>query len=277
MARSNLLVISGGTLINPGNHPVEDVRIVIQGDRVQSIARRGEVPIPKGSKVIDATGKTILAGFLDGHGHYEDFAGEIYLHLGITTCPDIEIFRDDYWSLAQKHGIRLGRIRGPRLWAAGRGLGPRHPSWSMPGGRAFRGTLPFTTADEARALVREKKRIGHDIIKLNELLTPELLIAAVDEAHTLGMPVVAHSLDVWTYAAAGINGVEHHWSVALSSIADAEKRQKLAVDRMFGRVDTEEIPYYSEPENFDRLIETMVKNGVSWTPTIATWLRPLSP
>ena len=124
MARSNLLVISGGTLINPGNHPVEDVRIVIHGDRVQSIARGGN-SIPKGSKVIDATGKTILAGFLDGHGHYEDFAGEIYLHLGITTCPDIEIFRDDYWSLAQKHGIRLGKIRGPRLWTAGRGLGPR--------------------------------------------------------------------------------------------------------------------------------------------------------
>ena len=103
--------------------------------------------------------------------------------------------------------------------------------------------------------MREKKRIGHDIIKLNELLTPELVIAAVDEAHTLGMPVVAHSLDVRTYAAAGVNGVEHHWSVALSSIADAEKRQKLAVDRMFGRVDTEEIPYYSEPENFDRLIK----------------------
>src|ERR1051325_8788794 len=49
------------------------------------------------------------------------------------------------------------------------------------------------------------------------------------------------------------------------------------MDRMFGRVDTEEIPYYSEPENFDRLIEVMVKNNVSWTPTIATWLRPVSP
>jgi len=275
---STSLVILGGTLINSnGEAPIEDAMIVIKRNRIQSVTHRGDISFPKNSKIIDVKGKTILPGFMDGHGHYEDFAGEIYLHLGVTTCPDIEIFRDDYWSLAQRDGIRCGKIRGPRLWTAGRGLGPRHPSWSMPGGRAFRGTLPFSTPDEARALIREKKRIGHDIIKLNELLTPELLKTAVDEAHNLGMPVVAHSLDIWSYAPAGINGVEHHWSVALSSIADTEKRQKLALDRMFGRVDTEEIPYYSEPENFDRLIDVMVKNGVSWTPTIATWLRPVSP
>jgi hypothetical protein len=276
-ATSQAIVVLGGTLINPGEPAVADAMIVMKGDRIQTVARRGEVPVPKNSRVIVANGKTILPGFLDGHAHYEDFAGEIYLHLGITTCPDIEIFRDDYWSLAQKQGIRMGKIRGPRLWTAGRGLGPRHPSWSMPGGRAFRGTLPFSTPEEARAIVREKKRAGHDIIKLNELLSPELLKAAIDEAHGLGMPVVAHSLDIWSYAPAGINGVEHHWSVALSSIADPEKRQKLALDRMFGKVDTEEIPFYCEPENFDRLVDIMVTNGVTWTPTIATWLRPLSP
>lgn len=275
---SKFVVIRGGTLINPnGEPPVDDVMIVVKGEKIQSVTRSGEMPVPKNSRVINAKGKTILPGFMDGHGHYEDFAGEIYLHLGVTTCPDIEIFRDDCWSLAQRDGIRLGKIRGPRIWCAGRGLGPRHPSWSMPGGRAFRGTLPFNTVDEARALIRQKKRAGHDIIKLNELLTPDLLKAAVDEAHSLGMPVVAHSLDIFSYAPAGINGVEHHWSVALSSIANSEKRQKLALDRMFGRVDTEEIPYYSEPENFDRLIDVMVKNGVSWSPTIATWLRPVSP
>lgn len=233
------LVVLGGTLVNPGEAPLTDSMIIVKGDRIQTVARRGEIPVPKNSRTIPASGKTILPGFLDGHAHYEDFAGEIYLHLGVTTCPDIEIFRDDYWSLAQKQGIRTGKMRGPRLWTAGRGLGPRHPSWSMPGGRAFRGTLPFSTPAEARAIVREKKRAGHDIIKLNELLSPELLKAAVDEAHGLGMPVIAHSLDIWSYAPAGINGVEHHWSVALSSIADPEKRQKLALDRMFGRVDTE--------------------------------------
>jgi imidazolonepropionase-like amidohydrolase len=273
----NRLIILGGTLINPNDQPMKNAMIIVEGDRIQSITQHGAAPIPKNARVIDAKGKTILPGLIDGHGHYEDFAGEIYLNLGVTTCPDIEIFRDDYWSLAQKQGIRLGKIRGPRLWTAGRGLGPRHPSWSMPGGRAFRGTLPFSTVEEARALVRRKKQIGHDIIKLNELLTPELLKAAVEEAHGLGMPVVAHSLDIWSYAPAGVDGVEHHWSVALSSIADSEKRQKLALDRMFGRVDTEEIPYYAESENFDRLIDLMVKNRVSWTPTIATWLRPLSP
>src|SRR5262249_33170324 len=34
---------------------------------------------------------------------------------------------------------------------------------------------------------------------------------------------------------------------------------------------------FYEPENYDDIIETMVKRGVAWTPTIAKWLCPLSP
>src|SRR5207248_11151735 len=32
-----------------------------------------------------------------------------------------------------------------------------------------------------------------------------------------------------------------------------------------------------ETENFDVVIKAMVENKVAWTPTIAKWLRPLSP
>jgi imidazolonepropionase-like amidohydrolase len=102
------------------------------------------------------------------------------------------------------------------------------------------------------------------------------LKAVVDEAHRLGFSAIAHSMDVFASAEAGVNAVEHHWSVGLSSIADPEKKAKLIADRWQGRLDTEEMTYYYEPENFDRLIETMVKHQVSWSPTIGTWFRPLS-
>ena len=83
---SRSLVILGGTLINSnGEAPIEDAMIVIKRNRIQSVTHRGDISFPKNSKIIDVKGKTMLPGFMDGHGHYEDFAGEIYLHLGVTN------------------------------------------------------------------------------------------------------------------------------------------------------------------------------------------------
>jgi predicted amidohydrolase YtcJ len=107
-----VLVLQGGTLIDgTGRRPVEDSVIVIESGRFKSIGRAGEVPVPAGAEVIDLKGKTVLPGFIDGHGHLEDFHGELYLHLGITTCAQIELYQDGPWSRAQKEGTRLGRIR----------------------------------------------------------------------------------------------------------------------------------------------------------------------
>ena len=134
-----------------GGRPLEDAVIVIEGERIKSIGKSGEIQIPQGSRVIDAKGMTALPGFIDGHGHYEDFAGEIYLHLGVTTCPDIQTTRDDYWSMAQRDGIRLGKIRGPRIWSAGKAVGQTSDTTAMGGGR--RGAFPVKTR-------RGRPRIG---------------------------------------------------------------------------------------------------------------------
>ncbi|MGH7833379.1 MAG: amidohydrolase family protein, partial [Candidatus Binatia bacterium] len=273
---NNALVIQHATLVDGTGRPsLEDAVIVIEGERIKSIGKSGEITPSQGSQIIDAKGMTALPGFIDGHGHYEDFAGEIYLHLGVTTCPDIQTTRDDYWSMAQRDGIRLGRIRGPRIWSAGKAVGQTSDTTAMGGGR--RGAFPVKSPEEGRELVRLKKKMGLDQIKLGESLRGETLYAVVDEAHRLGFAVIAHSLDVLASAEAGVNAVEHHWSVGLSSISDPEKKAKLIADRWQGRLDTEELPFYYEVESFDRLIDAMVRKGVSWSPTIGTWFRPLSP
>src|SRR5919206_4696185 len=108
------LVIKRGTLIDgTGRAPIENAVIVIEGNRFQNVGRSGAIPIPGGAELMDVTGKTVLPGFIDGHGHLEDFHGELYLHLGITTCANIELYQDGPWTLAQKQGTELGKIRGP--------------------------------------------------------------------------------------------------------------------------------------------------------------------
>ena len=98
-----ILVVQGGKLIDgTGRAPVENSIIVIQAGRFQTVGRSAEVSIPADAEVIDARGKTVLPGFIDGHGHFEDFHGELYLHLGITTRANIELYQDGPWTRAQK-------------------------------------------------------------------------------------------------------------------------------------------------------------------------------
>jgi hypothetical protein len=144
-------------------------------------------------------------------------------------------------------------------------------------GRGFFGTIPVTTREEAIKVVRDKKELGLDQLKLMESLSGNVLTAVVNEGHSLGLSAISHSTDVLASAAAGVNAVEHHWSIGLTSIADLDRRKQFIADRWGGKLDTEELPYYYDGDNFDRIIEAMVANHVSWSPTIATWFRPLSP
>lgn len=272
------LVVKGGRLIDgTGRAPIENSVIVIQSGRLQAVGRSGEVSIPAGAEVIDVTGKTVLPGFIDGHGHLEDFHGELYLHLGITTCASIELYQDGPWTLAQKQGTDLGKIRGPRIWMTGRGIGAVGTEHDAFGSRTSRGNIIVTTAEEARKAVQRKKELGCDIIKLNEFLAFDLAKVVIDEAHRLDMPVAAHSWDVVASAKAGVDAVEHIWSVGYSSIPYVPARRKLAEDRLGGVIDQELAGAYYQTENFAEVIGAMVEHGVAWTPTIAKWLRPLSP
>jgi imidazolonepropionase-like amidohydrolase len=276
-AHAQTLVIQGGTLIDgTGRPPVENSVIVIEGDRFKTIGRSGEVAIPPGAQVIDVSGKTVLPGFIDGHCHWEAFWGELYLHLGITTCVEIETQQDGPWALAQKYGTASGKIRGPRLWVTGQALGFRTGAFETEGSRAWRNYMKVPDADAARAIVRAKKQDGYDALKLSEFLPPDLIAVVTDEAHKLGMGVTGHSWDAIASANAGMDGIEHIWSVGYTSITDLEKRHQLEVDRTAGRIDAEQAGALYEPENYDKVIAPMVAHHVAWTPTIAKWLRPLS-
>jgi Amidohydrolase family len=271
-------VVRGGRLIDgTGRPPVENSVIVIEAGKFRAVGGSGEVSIPADAQVIDVTGKTALPGFIDGHGHLEDFHGELYLHLGITTCASIELYQDGPWTLAQKQGTNLGKIRGPRIWMSGRAIGALGTEHDAFGSRTARGNIIVTTPEEVRQAVQRKKTFGCDILKVNEFLSLDLLRVAADEAHRLDMPVAAHSWDVIGSAKAGVDSIEHIWSVGYSSIPYAPARRKLAEDRLGGVIDQEIAGAYYQTENFDEVIGAMVEHRVAWTPTIAKWLRPLSP
>ena len=67
-----------------GRRPIENATLFIRGGQIQAVGSR--VKLPPGVTRIDATGKTIIPGLINAHGHVNDPAQlGAYLRDGITA------------------------------------------------------------------------------------------------------------------------------------------------------------------------------------------------
>ena len=138
-------VIQGGMLLDgTGKPPIKDGIVIIKGNKIAKVGKKGEVDLPKGGDVeyIDAGGKTIMPGMIDSHVHiYTDGeTGEFTslpinnneLALAMKSIPrlkrtlemGITSLRDGgsgwgWLEVALKDAINRGDIPGPRFFATG--------------------------------------------------------------------------------------------------------------------------------------------------------------
>ena len=201
-----LLVLEGATLIDgTGAEPREDSVIVVDGDRIRGIGGAGDFHFPDSARRRDVSGHFVLPGFIDMHVHVHPEARietvQALLEFGVTTIRSP--------GAAQSAGVELrdriaaGRVRGPRM-ITGAAFIDGSPS-------RFDWTVAVATPDEIRDVVRQQAAAGADMIKLYWDVTPELMAAAIEEAHSLGLKVAGHlRATSWTQAARlGIDALVH--------------------------------------------------------------------
>lgn len=103
---------------------IESGTIIVQGARIACV---GECDTASADSVIDASGRTIVPGFIDMHSHHyrehrghrplRDYEIGIYLAYGVTTSLDNSMWSQNIFPTAEL--IEAGRAIGPRTFSTG--------------------------------------------------------------------------------------------------------------------------------------------------------------
>lgn len=114
-----------------GNEIIERGDVVVVNDRIAAVGPAGTLAVPSGAQSIDASGKTIIPGYVDIHAHmwtswgvhrtqpWEYLANLAY---GVTTTRDPQTMSTDVITLGDM--VETGAIVGPRILSTARGIFP---------------------------------------------------------------------------------------------------------------------------------------------------------
>jgi imidazolonepropionase-like amidohydrolase len=235
-------LVRGNFLIDgTGGPAVEPPVLLIDRGKIESLGREAESRAPEADQLIDCHGQTLLPGLIDCHNHLSlDPTLPNYLHRMNDSLPELTLravvnmaldLRSGvttsrclgdrgFLDVACKRAVADGRIPGPRLLIATRGIRSPH-------GHGFVG-YPFGGVEEIRRAVRENLAAGADLIKIyitGTLRSPggilhyfsrEEIQTAVDEAHRVGVPVATHCIGgpgLKLALEAGIEVIEHGYFI----------------------------------------------------------------
>ncbi len=277
------LAIRNATIVDGNGTPASGpYDIVIEGNTIVEVVpldpvalKAGQARHPAADREIDATGKYVLPGLINLHGHVQDERGgipqpldyelKLWLASGITTVRDVG--SETRKTLDLRARSAAGTVAAPRIFVYGLFSG---------GGDAV-STRGIRTPEDARARVRELKQLGVDGIKILGI-DRDLMEAMLDEAHKVGLRVAHHvgveETNAWDDITFGTTSIEHWYGIPDAAILDKGQHfpstynYNNEVDRFrwAGRLWRE-----ADPEKLGQVLQAMVDHNVAWDPTLVIY------
>jgi imidazolonepropionase-like amidohydrolase len=260
-------VLVGGRLFDGTGSAARPATVVVRGKSIVAVLKPGDRSWPADATVYDVTGKTVMPGLIDLHTHLTFLGPEdslvysraltsgaesamrgiqrmaIFLESGITTVRDVGSHGDSPFVLKRLQAS--GAIQGPRIFAAGQlitgtgGHGDLH-AWTPNYPEVENGNVNSMVriangADQWREAVRIQFQKGADLIKLASEFSQAEVDAAVDEAHSLGLPVTVDAETKYIAMAvkAGVDSVEHPLPRTDETVAIMAKRHVFSVPTLY--------------------------------------------
>jgi imidazolonepropionase-like amidohydrolase len=194
---------------------LEDRTVVVTGQTIAAIGPSKKLKVPRGAEVVDLTGKSLIPGLVDMHGHSSADDGVLHLASGVTTVRDVGSDPDDLDAL--KADWDRGTTVGPHLLRMGFIEGRND--------KAASSKVTAETPDEARAAVAFFAERGYEGIKIYNSVKVELVPLLAAEAHARNIRVIGH-IPVHMLAneavRAGYDGIEHINMLFLNFLATHE-------------------------------------------------------
>ncbi|MBU0826165.1 MAG: amidohydrolase family protein [Alphaproteobacteria bacterium] len=199
---------------------IEQGTILIEGNRIVAVGDMARIAIPAGTQRFDVSGKTILPGLFDAHGHIDCcYAAGVMprnqptriaaLAFGVTT--NFDPYSNELTSYESGEMTQVGGLIGPRWLSSG------HVAYGR-SGKADRVYEPLSTLDLARHYTARKQAIGGQIIKSYKLTTRAqrqyLLRAAREKDIMVDAEGASHIADNIGMILDGHTNLEHNIPVA---------------------------------------------------------------
>jgi imidazolonepropionase-like amidohydrolase len=254
------LAITHITVIDcTGAAPKPNSTVLVANGRIVSVTASDSIPIAAGTRVIDGTGKFLIPGLWDMHGHLTDATADAFPLLimnGVTGVRDVggDLTQIDRWRAEIESGSRVG----PHIFRAGPFVDGPKPT--------ARNRLTVRTPDEARQAVHQLKAKGVDFIKVHNKLTRESFFALMNEARKEHVPVAVHlpqgvsSAEASDSGAASLEHIEMINESAILRPGATAKTVMEAVDENLGPAG-------------QALFERFAKNGTYYDPTLVAYER----
>jgi len=196
LANEGTIAFIGGTIIDGTDaEPLPDSVLVVTDGRVRSVGPRAAVSIPEGADVIDVSGKYLMPGMINAHGHVGatvglDANGEystenlmrqlgLYARYGITTVNSLG--GDEAAGFALRNEQYRSSLQRARLFVAGSVIAGADE-------QAIRDQVN-RNADMGANFI--KTRIDDNLGATQKMSRP-LFDALVEQAHMRRLPVAVH-------------------------------------------------------------------------------------
>jgi imidazolonepropionase-like amidohydrolase len=196
-AHAQTTVLRNATVIDGTGAPARpSTSIVIERGRIVDMMPTAQEATLAGAVVVDLTGKFVVPGIINGHGHVGPPARDPQLRqyalYGVTTTTSMYFDQDDVQEFKAKQ--KAGDLRGARI------LTVMYRFMSEP----FKPGSEMKTPEEARAKVDEIVGKGADFVKVwidaqggrYPKLTPEFTAAVMDQARKHGKIRMAHIVEL---------------------------------------------------------------------------------
>ena len=232
------LALVGGMLITGYEvPPIHHAAVVIEGPRIVAAGPASEVKVPADATLIDTSGRVMLPGLIETHGHlvvlghgsYEtwfpwiashggdamltrvmEISAKQLLMAGVTTTIDLGAPLAQ--SLSIRDRINRGEIVGSRMLVSGPWIARLGAAGAGGAMQVGFGGLNISTSAEAARETERLAAAGVDHIKAHSGLTLDDYKAIVDAAHARRIKVYAHvyaEQDVRQALEAGVDVLQH--------------------------------------------------------------------